>query len=138
MIALLSRLNHVAIAVRDLPDTLRFYEEAFGLEASPISELPSQGVRIASITLENVKIEFISPLNPISPISDFLTKRGDGLHHITFETSTIQREREKMKKKGIRTLSDSPAIGYEGNPIIFLNPKDTRGVLIELEETTRK
>ncbi len=135
---MLSRLNHVAIAVRDLPDTLRFYEETFGLTASPISEHPSQGVRIATISLKNAKIEFISPLDPSSPISNFLAKRGDGLHHITFETSAIQKEREEMKRKGIRTLSDSAAPGYEGNPIIFLNPKDTRGVLIELEETTRK
>ncbi len=135
---MLSRLNHVAIAVRDLPTTIRFYEEAFGLMASPISEFPSQGVCMASIILENVKIEFISPLNPLSPISNFLAKRGDSLHHITLETLSIQKEMDDMKKKGIRTLSDTPVTGHEGSPIIFLNPKDTRGVLIELEETARK
>ncbi len=135
---MLSRLNHVAIAVRDLPKTIRFYEDTFGLKASPISEFPTQGVRIASITLENVRIEFISPLTPSSPISNFLAKRGDGLHHITFETPLIQKEADDLKSKGIRTISDSPAVGYGGSPIIFLNPKDTRGVLIELEETSRK
>lgn len=135
---MLPRLTHVAVAVKDLPDTLRFYENAFGLKASPISELLSQGVRIASIALENVKIEFISPIDPSSSISNFLAKRGDSLHHISFETPNIQKDAEKVKRKGIRILSDSPTLGYSGNPIIFLNPKDTRGVLIELEETTRK
>ena len=135
---MLPRLTHVAIAVKDLSDTIRFYENAFGLKASPISDLPSQGVQIASIALENVKIEFISPLDPSSSISNFLAKRGDSLHHISLETPSIQKDGEKMKRKGIRTLSDSPTIGYSGNPIIFLNPKDTRGVLIELEETTHE
>ncbi len=133
---MLSRLNHVAIAVEDLPSTLRFYEATFGLKASPISELPSQGLRIATIALENVRLEFLSPLNSSSPISKFLAKRGDGLHHINFETATLKRDMEQAKSKGIRALSDSPAIGYDGKPIIFLNPKDTRGVLIELEEAS--
>lgn len=133
-----SRLNHIAIAVSDLPSTLRFYEETFGLKANPISELSSQGVRVATITLENITLEFVCPLNESSPISNFLARRGDGLHHVTFETSTLQQDLEQTKRKGIRTLSNSPSLGYGGNPIIFLNPKDTRGVLIELEETPPK
>lgn len=133
-----SRLNHIAIAVRDLPGTLKFYKESFGLKASPISELPSQGVRIASITLENIKIEFIAPLNPNSPISNFLAKRGDSLHHLALETSTLHRDLAAIKSRHIRTLSDSPSLGYNGKPIMFLNPKDTRGVLIELEEADHK
>ncbi len=135
---MISRLNHIAIAVHDLADTLRFYEESFGLKASPISEFRSQGVRIATITLENVRLEFISPLNSSSPISNFLAKRGDGLHHINLETSTLQQDLKQAKSKGIRTLSDIPTPGYNGKPIVFLNPRDTRGVLIELEETTQK
>jgi methylmalonyl-CoA epimerase len=135
---MLARLNHIAIAVNDLPNTLKFYEDTFGLKASPISELPTQGVRIATIALENMQLEFVSPLNQSSPISNFLTKRGDGLHHITFETSSLQQDLEQIKSKGIRSLSEYPTPGYDGNPIIFLHPKDTRGVLIELEETHPK
>ena len=130
-----SQLNHIAIAVNDLPNTLRFYEDTFGLKASPISELPEQGVRIATITLENVRLEFVSPLTHSSPVSNFLAKRGEGLHHITFETSDLKGDMKQARSKGIRTLSNSPTRGYDGNPILFLNPKDTRGVLIELEET---
>ena len=132
---MISRLNHVAIAVNDLPKTLRFYKETFGLKASPISELPKQGVRIATITLGNVRLEFVSPLNRSSPVSNFLAKRGDGLHHITFETPSLKKTLKETRIKEIRTLTDSPTIGYDGKPIIFLHPKDTRGVLIELEET---
>ncbi len=132
---MLSRLNHIAIAVNDLPDTLRFYEDTFGLKASAISEFPAQGVRVATIILANVRLEFVSPLNRSNPVSNFLANRGDGLHHLAFETSTLKQDLEQTKRKGIRTLSDSPTPGYDGNPIIFLHPRDTRGVLIELEET---
>ncbi len=130
-----SRVNHVAIAVKDLSGTLKFYEESFGFKASPITELPSQGVRVASIALANLKLEFVAPLKQEGPLSNFLAKRGDGLHHITFETSRLQKDVAEISRRRIRTLSDSPSTGYDGKPIIFLHPKDTRGVLIELEET---
>ncbi len=132
------RVNHIAIAVKDLPATLKFYEESFGLKVSPIKDMPSQGVRVASVAFKNLKLEFITPISQESPISNFLSRRGDGLHHIALETATLEKDAAEVRGKLIRTLTDSPTIGYDGRPIIFLHPKDTRGVLIELEQADLK
>lgn len=132
------RVNHIGIAVKDLRSTIKFYSETFGLKSSAVREVPSQGVKIAMITVGDLKLELLEPFGEHSPISNFLAKRGQGLHHITFEVDEMEKNVAEIKQKGVRTLSELPSVGYDGKPIIFLHPKDTGGVLIEIEKAASK
>lgn len=133
---MLGRLNHVAIAVRDLEAATRIYREALGAEVSAPQALPEHGVTVVFVTLPNTKIEFLEPLGENSPISRFLDKNPDGgMHHLCYEVSDIRAARDHLKARGLRILGDGePKIGAHGKPVLFLHPKDCLGTLTELEE----
>ena len=132
----IGRLNHVAIAVRDLAAAARLYRETLGaIVSDPISQ-PEHGVSIVFITLSNTKIELISPLGEASPIAKFLQRNpGGGIHHVCYEVDDILAVRDRLTRGGARVLGDAePKIGAHGKPVLFLHPKDFCGTLIELEQ----
>ena len=132
----IGRLNHVAIAVRDLAAAARLYRETLGANVSdPISQ-PEHGVSIVFITLPNTKIELISPLGEASPIAKFLQRNPDGgIHHVCYEVDDIVAVRDRLTRGGARVLGDAePKIGAHDKPVLFLHPKDFCGTLIELEQ----
>ena len=132
----IGRLNHVAIAVRDLAAAARLYRETLGANVSdPISQ-PEHGVSIVFITLPNTKIELISPLGEASPIAKFLQRNPDGgIHHVCYEVDDILAVRDRLTRGGARVLGDAePKIGAHGKTVLFLHPKDFCGTLIELEQ----
>lgn len=133
---MLGRLNHVAIAVRDLEAATRIYREALGAEVSASQALPEHGVTVVFVTLPNTKIEFLEPLGENSPIAKFLDKNPDGgMHHLCYEVSDIRAARDHLIAQGLRILGDGePKIGAHGKPVLFLHPKDCLGTLTELEE----
>jgi methylmalonyl-CoA/ethylmalonyl-CoA epimerase len=133
---MLGRLNHVAIAVRDLDAATRTYREALGAEVSTPQALPEHGVTVVFVHLPNTKIEFLQPLGANSPIAKFLEKNPDGgMHHLCYEVSDIRAARDHLKAQGLRVLGDGePKIGAHGKPVLFLHPKDCLGTLTELEE----
>ena len=133
---MLGRLNHVAIAVKDIAVAIRTYREALGAEISDPQDLPEHGVRVAFVTLPNTKIEFLEPLGPASPIAKFLEKNPDGgMHHLCYEVGDILAARDALIAGGLRILGDGePKIGAHGKPVLFLHPKDCLGTLTELEE----
>ncbi len=133
---MLGRLNHVAIAVKDLAAATRTYRETLGAEVSAPQDLPEHGVRVVFVNLPNTKIEFLEPLGPTSPIAKFLEKNPDGgMHHICYEVSDIRAARDALIAGGLRILGDGePKIGAHGKPVLFLHPKDCLGTLTELEE----
>ena len=133
---MLGRLNHVAIAVKDAEKAAKIYGGAFGAEISGAVPLPEHGVITVFATLPNTKIEFIQPLGADSPIAKFVERNPDGgIHHICYEVPDIIAARDNLIKEGARVLGDGqPKIGAHGNPVVFLQPKDVTGVLIELEE----
>ena len=133
---MIGRLNHVAIAVKDLLAASALYRDALGAKVSLPLALPDHGVSVAFVELENTKIELIEPLGEHSPIEKFLAENpGGAIHHLCFEVADILASREQLKRAGARVLGDgSPKTGAHGKPVLFLSPKDFAGTLIELEQ----
>lgn len=133
---MIGRLNHVAIAVRNLADATKMYEGALGARVTPPQALPEHGVTVVFIELPNTKIELLEPLGEASPIAKFLEKNADGgMHHVCYEVEDILAARDRLKAGGARVLGDgTPKIGAHGKPVLFLHPKDFNGTLVELEQ----
>ena len=127
-------LSHVAIAVRDIKSTLQLLSQLLGAPTSEVEVLKSQGVRYAFISLPNVKIELISPIDDKANLNKFLDKRGEGLHHLSFSVSDLKQTLGELASDGVQLIDESPRTGAEGKSVAFLHPKSTGGVLIELEE----
>jgi methylmalonyl-CoA/ethylmalonyl-CoA epimerase len=133
---MIGRLNHVAIAVPDLAAASALYRGTLGAEVSAPLAQPEHGVTVVFVALPNTKIELIEPLGENSPVGRFLERNpSGGIHHICYEVSDIRASRDKLVAEGARVLGDGePKIGAHGNPVLFLNPKDFLGTLIELEQ----
>lgn len=133
---MIGRLNHVAIAVRDLSAAVATYKDALGAKVSEATAQPEHGVTVVFVELPNTKIEFLEPLGENSPIAKFLERNPDGgIHHVCYEVDDILAARDQLKAKGARVLGDgNPKIGAHGKPVLFLHPKDFLGTLTELEQ----
>jgi methylmalonyl-CoA/ethylmalonyl-CoA epimerase len=133
---MLGRLNHVAIAVKDLAAASARYRHQLGAEVSLPSSLPEHGVTVAFVELPNAKIELLEPLGENSPIAKFLERNPDGgIHHLCYEVDDILSARDRLMAAGARILGDGePRIGAHGKPVLFLHPKDFNGTLLELEQ----
>lgn len=133
---MIGRLNHVAIAVPDLPAAAAKYRDLLGAEVGEPQELPGHGVAVVFVTLDNTKIELMAPIGTDSPVSEFLRRRPEGgMHHVCFEVSDIAAAVAHLTSEGARVLGDGKArTGAHGLPVVFLHPKDFDGMLIELEE----
>jgi methylmalonyl-CoA/ethylmalonyl-CoA epimerase len=134
----LGRLNHVGVATPSIEQSIALYRDLLG--ATAIGEpfdLPAQKVRVCFVDLPNSQIELLEPLGEDSPIAKFLEKNPAGAqHHVCFEVPDIHEAVAEMTAKGARVLAE-PRIGAHGTPVIFLHPKGTGGVLVELMETPR-
>ena len=132
----IGRLNHIAIAVPDIDKASNAWEKALGAKISSPQILPEHGVKVVFIEAPNTKVELLEPLDQNSPISKFLLKNPNGgMHHICYEVEDILAASKKLILSGAKILGDgTPRIGAHGNPVIFLNPSDFSGTLIELEE----
>ena len=133
---MIGRLNHVAIAVKDLEKASAVYKNALGGKVGPPMAQPEHGVTVVFIELPNTKIELLEPLGEGSPIAKFLEKSPDGgIHHVCYEVDDIIAARDQLKAQGARVLGDgNPKIGAHGKPVLFLHPKDFCGTLVELEQ----
>jgi methylmalonyl-CoA/ethylmalonyl-CoA epimerase len=133
---MIGRLNHVAIAVKDIEAASRLYRDTLGAHVSAPLPQPEHGVTVVFIELPNTKIELLEPLGEASPIAKFLEKNADGgIHHVCYEVDDILAARDRLKATGARVLGDgSPRIGAHGKPVLFLHPKDFNGTLLELEQ----
>jgi methylmalonyl-CoA/ethylmalonyl-CoA epimerase len=133
---LIGRLNHVAIAVKDVAAASAHYRDQLGADVSGPSSLPEHGVTVAFVVLPNTKIELLEPFGPDSPIARFLEKNPDGgMHHLCYEVDDILSARDRLVAAGARILGDgAPKIGAHGKPVLFLHPKDFNGTLVELEQ----
>ena len=132
----IGRLNHIAIAVPDLAVASALYRDVLGSEVCEPAAMPEHGVTVLFVDLAGTRIELMEPLGAHSPIAGFLAKnpRG-GLHHICFEVDDILAAHERLQAAGIRILGDGiPKAGAHGKNVLFLDPKDSAGTLIELEQ----
>lgn len=133
---MIGRLNHVAIAVRNLAEATARYRDILGARVTQPLPQPEHGVTVVFIELPNTKIELLEPLGEASPIARFLEKNPDGgIHHICYEVADIRAARDQLVAAGARVLGDGePRTGAHGKPVLFLHPKDFCGTLTELEE----
>jgi methylmalonyl-CoA/ethylmalonyl-CoA epimerase len=133
---MIGRLNHVAIAVRDIAKAARLYRDTLGANVSAAVAQPDHGVTTVFVTLPNTKIELLEPLGEGSPIANFLERNPDGgIHHLCYEVDDIVAARDQLKAAGARILGDGqPRTGAHGKPVLFLHPKDFCGTLVEIEQ----
>jgi methylmalonyl-CoA/ethylmalonyl-CoA epimerase len=132
----IGRLNHVAIAVRDLAAGVAIYQDMLGARVSAPLAQPEHGVTVVFVELPNTKIELLEPLGEGSPIAKFLERNPDGgIHHVCYEVDDILAARDRLIAAGARVLgTGEPRIGAHGKPVLFLHPKDVCGTLTELEQ----
>ncbi|MBM3468274.1 MAG: methylmalonyl-CoA epimerase [Alphaproteobacteria bacterium] len=133
---MLNRLNHVAIAVPDLMEALKFYRDVLGAQVSAAEDLKEHGVTSAFVNLSNTKLELLTPYGENSPLKGFLERHPKGgLHHLCFEVDDLEASMEILQKADTRILNQ-PKIGAHGKLVIFMHPKDTFGCLLELEKSS--
>ena len=125
------KIDHVAIAVNNVDEAVKEYQQALGINEVEFETVESEGVRVAILHLKNSRIELMEPTREDSPIKKFLTSRGEGLHHIAFETDGIEGEVTRMKECGVRFLGEIRP-GSRGTKVTFIHPKSLHGVLAEL------
>ena len=125
------KIDHIAIAVNNVEESAKIYQQALGVDDVEFETVESEGVKIAIIHLENARIELMQPTNDTSPIKKFLDKKGQGLHHMALETENIEGEVTRMEGCGIQFLGNVRP-GSAGTKVTFIHPKSLHGVLTEL------
>ena len=125
------KIDHIAIAVNDVEESAKVYQQALGVDSVEFETIETEGVKVAIIHLENGRIELMQPTNDSSPIKKFLDKKGQGLHHLALETDNIEGEVERMEGCGIQFLGKIRP-GSAGTKVTFIHPKSLYGVLTEL------
>ena len=125
------KIDHVAIAVNNVDEAAKEYQQALGIKEVEFETVETEGVRVAILHLKDSRIELMEPTREDSPIKKFLTSRGEGLHHIAFETDGIEDQVTRMKGYGVRFLGEIRP-GSRGTKVIFIHPKSLHGVLAEL------
>lgn len=125
-----TRIHHVAVAVRSLDQAYRFYRDALGLPVHKEAVVQEQGVKAALLPVGGSEIELLEPIDPAGGVAKFLERRGEGLHHVCFETDDIAKELEGVRARGIALIDQAPRVGLAGL-IAFMHPKANHGVLVE-------
>ncbi len=130
----ISHIEHIGIAVKDLEESIKYYEKVLGLNCYAIEEVKDQKVKTAFFMVGQTKIELLESTDTEGPIGKFIEKKGEGLHHIAFAVKEIEKALTEAESEGIRLIDKTPRKGAENLDIAFLHPKSTFGVLTELCE----
>jgi methylmalonyl-CoA/ethylmalonyl-CoA epimerase len=128
------KVDHIGIAVKNLEETLKFYEEVLGMTCTGKEEVAEQKVRVAFLPVGDSEVELLESTDPEGPIAKYIDKKGEGIQHIAFRVDNIEEAIENMKQKGVRMIDEIPRYGAGGAKIAFCHPKSTGGVLVELSE----
>ncbi len=127
-------VDHIGIAVKSMDEALKLWEEVLGIKCTGREEVEEQKVVTAFLPLGDTEIELLEPTSPESPVSKFMEKRGEGIHHLALRVENIEAALEELKGKGIRLIDEKPRCGAGGAKIAFIHPKAAGGVLLELSE----
>lgn len=130
----ISHIEHIGIAVSNLEDSVKFYENIFGLKCYAIEEVKDQKVKTAFFKLGQTKIELLESTTVDGPIGKFIEKKGEGIHHIAFAVTDLKKSLQEAESKGVKLIDKNPRKGAEGLDIAFLHPGFTHGVLTEICE----
>ncbi len=133
-----THIEHIGIAVKNIEEQIKYFQEVLGLECYNIEEVADQKVKTAFFKIGNTKIELLESTDPEGPIGKFIEKKGQGIHHIAFAVDKVQPMLDKAAENDIALIDKAPRKGAEGLNIAFLHPKSTFGVLTELCEDPNK
>ncbi|MEN8189740.1 MAG: methylmalonyl-CoA epimerase [Thermodesulfobacteriota bacterium] len=128
---MLEKIDHLGIAVHSIDEARKFYENVLGLDCERIEEVVSQQARTAFFRLGEIHIELLEPTSDKSPIAKFLSSRGEGIHHVAYQSDNISGQLDQAKEAGCRLIHEEPITGAGGKEIAFLHPKSSHGVLTE-------
>lgn len=129
---MLTKINHIGIAVKSLDDTIPFYRDNLGMAFAGIEEVAEQKVRVAMLQVGESKIELLEPTSEDSPVAKFIEKNGAGIHHIAYEVDDVEAAIVRLLADGTRMIDEKPRHGAHGTRIAFIHPKASNGVLTEL------
>jgi methylmalonyl-CoA/ethylmalonyl-CoA epimerase len=132
----ISHIEHIGIAVKNIDEAKKYYEDVLGLKCYAVEEVADQKVKTAFFKVGQTKIELLESTSPEGPIGKFMEKKGEGVHHLAFAVKGLQNSLDDIKSKGINLIDEKGRKGAEGLNIAFLHPKSTFGVLTELCEKT--
>ncbi len=133
-----THIEHIGIAVKNLNDSISYYENVLGLKCYAIEEVKEQKVKTAFFKIGETKIELLESTDPEGPIGKFVEKKGEGVHHIAYAVNDLESSLKEVEAKGVRLIDQKARKGAEGLNIAFLHPKSTGGVLTELCEDKNK
>jgi methylmalonyl-CoA/ethylmalonyl-CoA epimerase len=129
-----THIEHIGIAVKNLEESIAYYEKVLGLSCYAVEEVPEQKVKTAFFMVGQTKIELLESTDPEGPIGKFIEKKGEGIHHLAYAVKDLEGVLSETESKGIQLIDKTPRKGAEGLSIAFLHPKSTFGVLTELCE----
>lgn len=129
---MLTKIEHVALAVADMDGALKFYRDVWGLEASRREQVEGDHIEEAMLPLGDSFLQLVSPTSEESTVARFLERRGEGLHHIAYEVEDIEASLDRLKSEGAILIDERPRRGGGGHMVAFVHPKGNRGVLVEL------
>jgi methylmalonyl-CoA/ethylmalonyl-CoA epimerase len=130
----LTHIEHIGIAVKNIDEQIKYYEQVLGLKCYAIEEVADQKVKTAFFKVGQTKIELLESTDPEGPIGRFIEKKGEGIHHLAFAVNNLGAALKEAEEKGVRLIDSEPRKGAEGLNIAFLHPKSTGSVLTELCE----
>lgn len=134
----ITHIEHIGIAVLNLEESIRYYEDVLGLKCYAVEEVRDQKVKTAFFMVGQTKVELLESTDPEGPIGKFIEKKGQGVHHLAFAVDGIEEALSEVEGKGVRLIDKAPRKGAEGLDIAFLHPKYTHGVLMEFCENKNK
>ncbi len=129
---MVTKIDHIGIAVRNLDETLKFYEDILGIKCVSTEVVEEQKVKVAFLPIGDTEVELLESTEEDGPVAKFIEKKGEGIQHIAYKVDDIEKAIEELKEKGIKLIDEKPRYGAGGAKIAFLHPKSTFGVLIEL------
>ena len=135
---MLKKMNHVAIAVNNLEEAAKFYQNVLGLKLTNVEVVPAQKTKAGFFQIGESNIELVQPSEPDSPLVKFLETKGQGIHHICFEVDDIESAVKALQEKGAIMIDQKPRPGAHDAKVAFIHPKSSSGVLIELCELPKK
>ena len=134
----MKKLEHIGIAVKNLDESNALFAKLLGKPHYKVEEVESEGVRTSFFEVGGIKIELLEATRSDSPIAKFIEKRGEGIHHLAFDSDPVEDQMKSLSELGFTLLADKPKSGADNKEIVFLHPKTTNGVLIELCQEKKK
>ena len=132
------RLTHIGIAVKDMKASSALFSKLFGMKESHAEEVADQKVNAGFFRIGEAGVELLEATSADSPIARFIEKRGEGVHHLSFEVDDLEAEIARLKREGFEMIDEKPRLGADGFRVAFIHPKSTNGVLVEISERIKK